>query len=102
MVRKLVQTMNGYSALVAKVLFAVALSGIILWTFCIVRDLPQLLTDYVTKVELRTLLCDMKADQDKQMDRVFREMSSINDFLRGRRFVQNLNGGHDVGSAKSE
>ena len=88
MVRRIAQVMNGYSSLIGKVLYTLLLSGIILWTFCIVRDLPRLLAEYVTRAELQQAVGVMKADTDRQLDRMYKKVDSIDEFLRGnQRFV---------------
>lgn len=100
MVQKLAHALNGYSILY-KAVYYILLSCVIVWTFCIVRDLPEKLKDYVTRAELQQTVGSLKDDRDKQFDRVFQEVRGINEFLRGRNYSRNSREA-DVGSTESK
>lgn len=75
MVAKIREKLNGHAP---KVIEAIVIGGIILWMFCVVRDLPA---TYATKEELRASQASIKQSID-QMDS---KIDDIHFYLMGKR-----------------
>ena len=74
MLKKLRDKLNGNLPVVIQ---AIVLTGILLWMFCQVRDLPA---EYVTRAEYRA----GQADIAHQLEKMDGKVTDIHKFLMGR------------------
>lgn len=76
---KIVEKLNGNAVLI-KIAIELFVVGIIFWQFCVVRDFPS---TYMAKAEASQQHEQIKQDNNRQLDRIYSEIKSINEYLRG-------------------
>lgn len=79
MIQTFRQKLNGNLTEIIKL---VVIGAVLVWTFCQVRDLP---TTYATKQEVAKSLTELKADHERQLDRIFAKLNDIEAFLRDKK-----------------
>lgn len=78
---KISEKLNG-SAVLIKFAIELFLFGVIVWQFCVVRDFP---VTYQTRADASQQHEQIKAETNRQLDRIFLKLDSIEMFLRDKK-----------------